>query len=488
MAITLKAAPQQLTPAYNPIKYIYDSTNKNLLGFKYIFEVYESGTVNQIAEYRVLPVFGTGYGEIDLTKLLQAKVSYDLFPTNTTVYNAPNSHYKYDVKVGEEYLTTTTFTTTMSQYTTSPYSGRVQLNGANTFVVGDQIVLTQSGVGTVNPNFDGLYTVLVATPTYIVINFLWSSIVNPNKDVQITYADGRKTTTYNIISNLNNYVFNGALPWTQWPAWDENDYYLTANTKEFLTSIPVQEFYATLSQDLWMNAVYGSMIGGTHRIVFTNDGGDVLRKSVAASDHVTGNAVGPNNAGTLTVVTGTLPLIKPATQWYEFYYEHAGAQVTQSYRVNIDRRVRTQEYSIIFLDRFGSWGSFAFTGRAYEKGTVQREQYNMDVQGKILSSEWTYDLIDRGYVNSYVTVEETIDLNTDWMTQDMATYFTELISSPYTYFKVSNYDNDCDAPDSTAYVSCNIMTSSYEYFKQRNKNLIKQSITIKLANNDMVNG
>ncbi len=39
MAMTLKAAPQRLTPAYNPIKYIYDSTNKNLAGFKYIFEV-----------------------------------------------------------------------------------------------------------------------------------------------------------------------------------------------------------------------------------------------------------------------------------------------------------------------------------------------------------------------------------------------------------------------------------------------------------------
>jgi len=33
-----------------------------------------------------------------------------------------------------------------------------------------------------------------------------------------------------------------------------------------------------------------------------------------------------------------------------------------------------------------------------------------------------------------------------------------------------------------------VVTSNYEYYKQRNKNLIKQSITIKLANNDMVNG
>jgi hypothetical protein len=404
------------------------------------------------------------------------------------VYDAPNSHYKYDVKVGEEYLTTTSFTSAMTQYVTSPYAGRVQLNGTNTFVVGDQIVLTQTGLGGVNANLDGLYTVLVATPTYIVINFLWSSITNANKDVDITYADGRRTITRDIITDLNKYVFNGALPWTQWPSYLDTDYFLTGPSNEFLTSIPVNEFYATLSQDLWMNAVYGSMPGGTHKIIFSNPGGDMFEKSVTATDHVTGNAVGPNNLGTLTVIAGTLPLIKPTTEYYQYYYEHAGNQVSQVYTVNIDRRVQTKEYSIIFLDRYGSWGSFAFTGRYYENGTVTREQYNQDVAGYIDSSEWTYDLTDRGFINSYVSVDNTIDLNTNWMNEEMAQYFTELVSSPYTYFKISNYDESCDIPESTEYVSCNIVTSNYEKFKQRNKNLIKQSITIKLANNDTVNG
>jgi hypothetical protein len=483
MAMFTIAVPQVLTPAYNPIKYYYASTNSGFAGFKFIFEVYESGTANQIAEYRVLPNASTFYGEIDLTKLLQAKVSFDLFPTNTTVYNAPNSHYKYDVKVGEEYLTIVQYTASLTNN-----GGNVQINVTNSFVAGDQIIIAQSDGGLANPNLEGLFTVLSVGVGFFVVNSLWSLVTNAAINGNVTYADGRKTVTYNIISDLNNFVFNGALPWTQWPSWNQANYNLNSNTDKFLTSIPATNFYSTLSQDLWMNAVYGAIPGGSHRIVFTNDGGDVLIKSVGASDHITGNAVGPNNAGTLTVVSGTLPLIKPTTQYYDYYYEHNGSQVTQSYRVNIDRRVQTQEYSIIFLDRYGSWGSFAFTGRAYEKGNVTREQYNMDVQGKIASTEWTYDLIDRGYVNSYVTVEETIDLNTDWMTQDMAQYFTELVSSPYTYFKVSNYDEDCDIPDSTAYVSCNIVTSNYEKFKQRNKNLIKQSITIKLANNDMVNG
>ena len=483
MAMFTIAVPQVLTPAYNPIKYYYASTNSGFAGFKYIFEVYESGTANQIAEYRVLPNASTFYGEIDLTKLLQAKVSYDLFPTNTTVYNAPNSHYKYDVKVGEEYLTIVQYTASLTNN-----GGNVQINVANTFVAGDQIVIDQSDGGLANPNLEGLFTVLSVGVGYLVVNSPWSLVTNAAINGNITYADGRKTVTYNIIDNLNNYVFNGALPWTEWPSWNHLDYFLTGPSNEFLTSIPVLSFYATLSQDLWMNAVYGSMPGGTHKIIFTNPGGDIFEKDVTATDHVTGNAVGPNNSGPLTVISGTLPLIKPTTDYYQYYYEHAGNQVSQVYTVNIDRRVRSQEYSIIFLDRYGSWGSFAFTGRAYEKGNVTREQYNMDVAGYIDAGSWNYNLTERGYINSYVSVENTIDLNTDWMNEEMAQYFTELVSSPYTYFKVSNYDEDCDVPDSTAYVSCNIVTSNYEKFKQRNKNLIKQSITIKLANNDMVNG
>jgi hypothetical protein len=75
------------------------------------------------------------------------------------------------------------------------------------------------------------------------------------------------------------------------------------------------------------------------------------------------------------------------------------------------------------------------------------------------------------------------------MTEEMAQYFSELISSPETYIKKAIYDDeDCEQPQSTEYISCNILTSSYELFKKRNKNLIRQSITIKYANNDLVNG
>ena len=486
MAIINIARAQPLMTAYNPIKFIYDSSNNNLQGFKYIFDIYESGTANKIAEYRVMPTYGTGYGEVDLSKLLQAQVSYDLNLTNTSAYNATNSHYKYDVKVGEEYLTTTTWSSVLVNS-----GGNVRINVVNTFVAGDQINITQNFPGaTANPNLEGLFTVLSVGVGFLVVSSPWATVTNPNIDGDITYADGRKTVTRDIITALNNFVFNGAIRWVEWPAYDYNDYMLNSLQDKLLTNLPDNNFYATLSQDLWLNAVANGSPTPPDSLYFVTSDGDVFEKNVTAVDHVSGISMGPNNYGVLSVVSGALPMIKPTTEWYNVTYLRNGIQSSRRYYVNLDRRVRTVEHSILFLDRMGSWGSFAFTGRAYTTGEVTREQFNKDIPGYVETAgidRWLYETTETGMTNTYIATDTTISLNTDWMNQDMALYFTELISSPNTYIKISNYDADCELPESEQYVSCTIVTSSFEEFKQRNKNLIKQSIVVKLANNNIVN-
>jgi len=317
MALVAQATPQVIVPAYNPVKFIYSSTNVALQGFKFIYDIYQSGTLNKIAEYRVLPTYSTGFGEIDLSKLLQAKVSYDLNLTNTSAYNATNSHYKYDVKVGEEYLTTTLYTFALTEYLTAPYSGNVQINVANTFIVGDQINITQNLPGpTANPNLEGLFTVLVANAAYIVVSSPWATVTNPGTGGAITYADGRKTVTRDMALSLNKYVFNGAIKWSEWPSYDYQDFMLNGIFDRFLTNYPAINFnmYATLSQDMWMNAIANNSPTPPDTMVFTNDGGSIFQKNVTALDHVSGISVGPNNFGLLAPVFGPGNLIEPTTQ------------------------------------------------------------------------------------------------------------------------------------------------------------------------------
>jgi hypothetical protein len=71
----------------------------------------------------------------------------------------------------------------------------------------------------------------------------------------------------------------------------------------------------------------------------------------------------------------------------------------------------------------------------------------------------------------------TFDLNTNWMDQYNATRFQELLTSPQVFYSATGID-----------CACTVEATGFENFRQRNKNLIKQSVSIKLALNSPING
>jgi hypothetical protein len=498
MATKIIAQPQDFTPAYNECKFIIDSTNKNKSGFRYIFEVYDSVTNDRIGYYKALPTFGTGYGEQDLSKLLSNSVSFDFNPSITTFYDASNSYFGYDVLFGEEYVFDLSYTASLTNN-----AGNVRITATHPFQVGDQINISQGlGGSIVNPGVEGLHTVIAITgTTNFTINALWSGVGVATINGVVQYADKRKTIDLDIISTLDKFVFNGVYSWLEFPYWDELDYELDGTTKEWLTDQP-QIFSCTPGQDLWLN-MRGFGVAPAGKVYFQNDNGDLFSKVVAGSQTVKGVAVGPNNYGSLTLISGTAPLLKNDTTSYEVWYVDGSPQTQKSikYKVNIDRRMLISESHIVFLDRLGSWSSFAFQLKAYERGNINRQTYNQDVPGAVVDSQWGYKSYEQGTVNINTEVTKTVDLSTNFMTEEEGVYFQQLLTSPQTYIKNVLYhitedgsvlfdEDGCiiHVPESTEYVSCNVLTNNFEVYQQRNKNLIKQSIQVRIGNNDTING
>jgi hypothetical protein len=482
MATTIIAQPQDFTPAYNECKFIVDSTNVNNDGFRYIFEVFEAGTATRIGYYKALPTYGTGYGEQDLSKLLSNMVTFDFNPTITTFYDAANSYYNYDVKVGEEYIYELNYTASLVDN-----GGSVRITATHAFQVGDQVNINQVDGGVANPGVEGLHTVTAITgTTNFTINALWADVTDATINGAVKYADNRKTITLNIVSTLDKHVFNGVQPWLDMPNWDETDYELDGVTKEWLTNQP-QTFSCTPSQDLWLN-LRGDGVGINKRVYFENDNGDVFYKAIAGGDYIKGVAVGPNNFGSLTVVSGTAPLIKSDTKNYQVWYSDGAFNPVQSlaYEIKIDRRPVITQYNILFLDRMGSWSSFAFQLKTYEKLNIKRETYNKDVPGYVTGTEWQYKSYEQGSVNYNTQVSKTIDLNTNWMTEAQAYYFQELVTSPQTYIAPVTFVS-CEYVLGE-YISCNVMNNSFDIDTVRNKHLIRQQLQVRLSNNDIING
>ena len=471
MAITTINEPFDRTPAYNPIKFLYNSTNKNNLGFKYIFDVYESGTANKIAEYRVFPRFGDGYGEIDLSKLLQNKVSYDFDQSLSESDPATNSYYKYDLKIGEEFVVTYSYTANLVNN-----GGNVQITptAAHTFVVGDQIVLN---AGVANAPVNGLWTVIAVTgTTNFTINALFSNVVDPTANGSVSYADNRKTVTRDIVTALNKYVFNGAISWERFRIYDETQFILPDINARLLTNMPKTGFKITETQDLWVNIL--NNFDTTGFMIFGNSDGDIFAKAITDNALITQVGVGANNLGTLTTLVGTAPLIKPTTTYYQFVYADSSySDSSLIYTVDLDKRCIIEPFEIAFLDRLGSFGSFAFQLRAYEQGNVNKQTYKQDVTGFTDSGMWTYGTDEKGTRVINPTVTKTIQLNTNWLTIEMDNYFQELMTSPETYIKINN-----------VYYACVINETTFEVARQKNKNLIKRSVSITLSNQDAING
>ena len=103
--------------------------------------------------------------------------------------------------------------------------------------------------GVANPNLEGLFTVLSVGPGYLVVSSSWSLVTDPTINGDITYADGRKTINRALRQDKNNYVFNGAIRWVEWPAYDYQDYLLNNVTDKLLTTLPTDGYYATPALD-----------------------------------------------------------------------------------------------------------------------------------------------------------------------------------------------------------------------------------------------
>jgi hypothetical protein len=469
MSTTIIAEPQQLMPAYNPIKYIIDNTNKNEPGFRYIFTIYSAAAshipANVVAQYKVLPEFGTGYGEQDISKLMQSLVTFDESGIGVSVpYNVSESWYQYDVDLGFEFVDNEFYSAALADL-----SGNVQITiNSHPFIVGDQIIISQQSTGPAdNPALEGLHTVLSVTANNFTVNVLFSTITNINANGDITYADKRKTITLDDELIIDKEVFNGAynLFINNYDNTPFNSVaYLGTSGTLLMTSNPYPQSFAPstfVSALFYYNLrVYA---GDTYTVEWYDMDSNPLDSQTftPAADGIYAVFVGP----TALVAEDYIVQIYSASFASELYY------------FTYDNRCAINEQQLIYLDRMGSWQSFAFQLKTYEKGQITREQYNQHIDGQVVSTEWVGVVLQKGFKTYNTNVTKTFELNTNYMEQTDANRFQELLTSPQVYY----YSSD-------KFCACIIENNTFEVFRQRNKNLIKQSVTIRLAQQDPING
>jgi hypothetical protein len=480
MAITIISSPNINMSGYNPIKWVIDSDNKNTPGFRYIVEVYDVGTSNKLIEIDVAPdPTDNGYGKFDISRIVRNKIDKYLDLTNFNIQNATDTFYKYDIKFGEslsyeweydDYIISNGNTA----LTTDTIYGASFSNTTHEFNVGDQVFVEMNLVyGDCRDVINGFFTIINVVSNKTVEINLGFPCSGPASPGIISFANKRKLRTYDLTRENGRLVLNTAMSLKEYSdtSGSLSEYLISApsTTKKFLTNVP-NGYKVSLNQHMWINQFINT--GGTTNSVdirVENSNGDIFNIPNSGNFIVKTNGIGPANFGTYSVVSGSAPIIKGDTEWYEINITNDGGDsVSEKKRFVIDRRCVINDIEVLFMDRKGSFMSYYFPLRKFENITTNKKVYNNYIDGietysdgvKVYNSE----------------IEKKITLNSNYMTDEMSLYFEELLSSPYTYIR---YEGD--------WYSCKVMDGSFETERFINKRLIKKTIDVSFDINTSIN-
>jgi hypothetical protein len=380
------------------------------------------------------------------------------------------SWYQYDVDLGFEYIDNIYYITTLQDN-----GGNVRISfTAHGFVAGDQVVIVQADGGVANPALEGLHTVLSATANQFTVNVLWSTITDDTINGNVSYADQRKTQVlddeviedqevFNGAYSLGIYAIGSAFPTSSYDGLSGTQIALSSLTSNSASSAALVNDISGIVPFLLMCRVYS---GVEYSITYFDMSGNILAGPIThnPTDGLYNFGISPDPNGITE----------------DFYVEIEGDSAGVpfwTYYFTYDDRCAINEDVLVYLDRMGSWQSFVFQLKTYEKGQITREQYNQHINGLVVSNEWIFASIETGFRTYNTNVTYSLDLNTNWMDQYNADRFQELLTSPQVFY----YNN------SQSY-SCTVDATGFENFRQRNKKLIKQSVTIKLAQQVPING
>lgn len=495
--VSIVATPPSPSPGYNPLVTYLDSTNKNQPAFRYIIQIFPQGSANLLTEFKIAPRPGDGYGYVDISKIVSTQLSSNIDFFSTGVYDADQGTiFNYDLKFGEEYIDTWAF----SDYQYCNTTGFIGLTDLTNFSltphgysVGDQVAVTLTTVyNNFRDNLNGFFTVVDVPNAYTItvdLAFIGNGPVTPGT---VQYADGRKTRATNQANSLDQIAFNRAYGFEAFHVYDQNTVLPDNPMSEIQTSAPDTGFRCKLYQYLWWN-FYDGETNTIDEIWFENSLGEQFYKTAGGLGNVYMKcaAVGPANHGPLTPVgAATLPLIKPGVEWYEVYGVNNAASPsvpsTNPKRIEIDRRCSINQHQLLFLDRAGSWSSFSFSLRARESQattrTTFRKEYG-DQNGGPTANVWGYRTWDAGETTFWVEQATSWQLNSDFLSNEMSSYFRELVSSPEVYLLLESGLNE--TPPTWRRV--HITDSNYEIQSTKNKKLIRNVVNLKLAVDDSIN-
>jgi len=581
MAITILAynysggtGYNRVLSVYNPITFTVDSTRRTREGFKYVADIYYSGTTTDgqqfVSRLESYPNLNNFYGLFDIHRPLESVLTSDVNYNCFEVERADNSYNNFRAKFGEKFSVQNRFSSVgnsggfLRLNFDSPhalslndrvlidkdnkgvdgnYNGVAEVNGilnandirvdipfgtggtaqtgyviegtefwdtafqgsqSTGFIctnnpnvqIGDTIVINKDDKS-LNSSYDGEWAVLdlidYLGDTIVVTNCPWGQ--NSTAESGMLYLKGDKVFSGLSTSIEYSWILNSVNDYEDERGFGKTrsfyEYALTGTTNKFLTPGPkVQKLreddYQTVSflshhslpgKITQIKVELNHISGGTNAYDF------FLGPFYADSGAVWNNlrfdvGVGPKNLNLAvdnSIISGSSIDFSTIDSIDVYAYSTATTSVVSAtYKFEIDRECsRYETYRFMWLNRLGAFDYYNFRKRSdttYEidKSTYQKKLGNF----KTGNPNYGYNIGDRGSVVNNVKINETVSVNSDWVTEAESKWLYELFQSPEVYV----IDGDNILP-------ITIRNNSYTEGKRENQKLFNYKVDFVYAFN-----
>ncbi len=234
MALNIVAQPNQYHPGYNPVVFgANDSTDYRLPGYRYVFSFYESGESTPFQILKAAPNPVNGDGIVDVSKALQSFINYDLDFNTLVPFEANNSFFIYDVKIGYEHIIGWNFTSFTNG--SGIYSSSVKLVSTinSPYSIGDYITITiDPSITDSRKILNNTFRILEVGTNYVVISLAYSALGGEPSIDGVTFVNtGELISDYDVETISDRIVYNEAVAFKDFPGWNES-FILPTNDEE----------------------------------------------------------------------------------------------------------------------------------------------------------------------------------------------------------------------------------------------------------------
>lgn len=513
MAITrINTNTKNINPVYNNLTYYFTSTNKANDGFRYIAQIKDKSN-NLLFEKTITPVIETGECILQIDKELSDYITYnfDITKFNMPNYNAVNSYLDFKIEMGEEY----NYSYNWYEYVFASPDSVYWSNGGNEaynpglgnrtaivsssnvaplFQIGDWIYINQPVSNNVTSQLNGsnkIIDIVNVAATISGIGYVgWMIVLDRNwigssttNGGTIRYDDNNKAKVLNELTLDNQMVFNTYLNNKDYLDYTVDDY-LCINTQtdvNFLTNLPTENYVCRKDDILMLNYLSKGVSTSQQaaKLVFENDNGDVSKVTLNRNNNfsISQIDVSPRRTVWGSLISGTLPIIKPNTKFYTFYLvDTADNEITKRYTVKIDNSCNSVDaLKLIYMDKFGSFLSFNFDARNTENINVKREMYKKYIGGRKING-YSYSMMDAATKQYHQLSQTSYELNTGYLNDTMSESFRNVLESPITYLELGG-----------ELVRCNITTNTMQVKKKGWYEQKQYKINVTLSNDENIN-